>query len=719
MRKAILVSALILLVLPSLVSAADYYVAQNNPGGCNNGWDGTEIQPFCTIQMGVDYAVAGDTIYIKEGVYHEHVDIMKSGGPGNYIKLVRYKNDTVVLDGTGNSNRRGSNPMGYIWIEGIEITNWDSDGIRGYEGTNHNVFMDIYTHHNPRGSGIYMFHGSGSGYHKFIRVRSSHNGGHGLKVHGYDNYFKDCEAWENGQRSGFDIGVGCAGIQLSDETYGSTIIEGGRFYDNGINRDSGSCHGIRWCVIPGAGETALIANVTVYGNRFRGISFECSGVSHDTTIRNSNIYGNRESGIWIVSGTRDITIEDNCIHENRDYGVKAQSGASGIEAIGNVIFGNIDGVMTSNVIDTGNIFQDDGTCHVTPQCSDGIDNDGDGMADYPSDPDCFDPSDDKESGDSVDCGNLLCDPGECDSCLGDCTFGDCCGIEGCNPGVGENCSSCPDCPCGAMPCIEHDCTDMVVWFDFDQISGGLASDSSPYHNDGQISGVTQVSGRIGTALEFDGASGYVEAGDSASLDLQSQVSITAWIYPVSVNSWDRIVAKSHSSSGYPYTMYGLLFDDAGHARLEIASGGTQNAVNGNAIIPLNTWSFVAGIYDGEAFRVYVDGVLENSVALSGLIDTNDMSLSIGRSGFDRHYFDGMIDEVRVYNRALSQQEVTQLHENGYIEYSRSDVSPRNGCIRQNELIDFIGLWKTPSGGIAMPELMDAIGLWKQGTGCIN
>jgi hypothetical protein len=53
-----------------------------------------------------------------------------------------------------------------------------------------------------------------------------------------------------------------------------------------------------------------------------------------------------------------------------------------------------------------------------------------------------------------------------------------------------------------------------------------------------------------------------------------------------------------------------------------------------------------------------------------------------------------------------------------MRFHRADINPRNGCVLQGELIGFIDLWKTPSGGVVMPELMDAIGLWKQGTGCI-
>jgi hypothetical protein len=104
-------------------------------------------------------------------------------------------------------------------------------------------------------------------------------------------------------------------------------------------------------------------------------------------------------------------------------------------------------------------------------------------------------------------------------------------------------------------------------------------------------------------------------------------------------------------------MYGLLFDNANHIRLEIATNGQQNAVNSLTAIPLNTWTFVAGTYDGTTMKVYVNGNLDNSFSHTGAIDTNNMPLSIGRSGFGSDYFKGMIDEVKIWNRALTVDEI--------------------------------------------------------------
>ena len=179
-------------------------------------------------------------------------------------------------------------------------------------------------------------------------------------------------------------------------------------------------------------------------------------------------------------------------------------------------------------------------------------------------------------------------------------------------------------------------------------------DSTSNDNDGIPNGNTlTASGKIDGAQDFDG-NDYVESPDSSSLDLTSEVTLSAWIRPTSTSGYDRIVAKSHSSAGAPWTMYGLLFDNANHLRAEIASSGNQNAVDGTTVVPTNTWTYATITYDGSNIRVYFNGSEDATpTALSGSIDTNNVPLSIGRSDYDSDYFNGRIDEVRVSNMARS------------------------------------------------------------------
>jgi len=187
----------------------------------------------------------------------------------------------------------------------------------------------------------------------------------------------------------------------------------------------------------------------------------------------------------------------------------------------------------------------------------------------------------------------------------------------------------------------------------------LALDDSTANNNDVTTEVSdpayQATGQIGYAVEFDGndAVEITDPGAGSTLDITAQVTVSAWIRPTAITAWNRIVAKSHTANVSPWTMYGLLFDDTSHLREEIASGGAQSGANGNSVIPIDgSWTFATITYDHTALRVYVNGSAEGTpISLSTNIDTNDMPLSIGRSGFDADYFTGRIDEVRVSNIA--------------------------------------------------------------------
>ncbi|MEF8874181.1 MAG: LamG-like jellyroll fold domain-containing protein [Candidatus Thermoplasmatota archaeon] len=218
---------------------------------------------------------------------------------------------------------------------------------------------------------------------------------------------------------------------------------------------------------------------------------------------------------------------------------------------------------------------------------------------------------------------------------------------------------------------------------------GSVKDYSRNSNHGLIyndttSGVNGVDST--TSFYFDGSGDYVEAPHSPSLNLTEDVTISAWINPQTIENWDRFIAKSTSTNDYPWTLYGLLFDDGGHLRMEITNqNGNRVSVNGKTSIPTNQWTHVAGSYDGGEIKIYVNGELDGSAPQSGGIENNTMPLSIGRSGFDGNYFHGRIDEVMVYNRSLSGDEIDNLYQlgGGLVTYYRMDrnISGDGGSVK--------------------------------------
>ena len=107
-----------------------------------------------------------------------------------------------------------------------------------------------------------------------------------------------------------------------------------------------------------------------------------------------------------------------------------------------------------------------------------------------------------------------------------------------------------------------------------------------------------IIGQIGNAYNFNGA-GYIRMSINSSLDLNKELTLSAWIRATNVSGYPRIVAKSHTSNNLPYTMYGLMFDNSQHTRLELSQGNGQTALDGNTLIPLPAqWRYVVGTYNG-------------------------------------------------------------------------------------------------------------------------
>jgi len=103
----------------------------------------------------------------------------------------------------------------------------------------------------------------------------------------------------------------------------------------------------------------------------------------------------------------------------------------------------------------------------------------------------------------------------------------------------------------------------IAYWKLDEGTGTTSADSSLNKNNAILfNGPAWVTGKFGKAIQFDGTNDYLEAPDSSSLDLSSKITLSAWINPSVATSYSRMIAKSHTSNATPYTMYGLMFDNA-------------------------------------------------------------------------------------------------------------------------------------------------------------
>jgi hypothetical protein len=190
----------------------------------------------------------------------------------------------------------------------------------------------------------------------------------------------------------------------------------------------------------------------------------------------------------------------------------------------------------------------------------------------------------------------------------------------------------------------------VAAWGFGEGSGAVASDVSGYGNHGSLSGATWTTGKYGSGLAFNGSNALVSVADAASLDLSTGMTLEAWVNPTSTaSSWRDVIFKS-------VDMYYL--EGASPKGGAPAAGGTfTGPLYGTGVLPILSWSHLATTYDGATLRLYVNGVQVASRAQTGAIRVSGGTLSIGGNAAFGQYWIGRIDEVRIYNRALSASQI--------------------------------------------------------------
>ena len=194
---------------------------------------------------------------------------------------------------------------------------------------------------------------------------------------------------------------------------------------------------------------------------------------------------------------------------------------------------------------------------------------------------------------------------------------------------------------------------LVAAYSFNDGAGTSITDSAGGANPGSISGATwTTAGKYGSALSFDGVNDWVTVSDSASLDV-TRVTLEAWVRPTALGSMWRTVLHKEQPGGMVYALYAN--QGFGLPLGQVNIGGARNALGAN--LPLNTWSHLAVTYDGAVLRLFVNGTAAGTVTVSGSIPASTGPLRIGGNAVRSEWFAGQIDEVRVYNRALTQSEI--------------------------------------------------------------
>jgi hypothetical protein len=226
---------------------------------------------------------------------------------------------------------------------------------------------------------------------------------------------------------------------------------------------------------------------------------------------------------------------------------------------------------------------------------------------------------------------------------------------------------------------------LVAWYRFD----GNALDSSGNQIHGtEIGDPAYDAGVFGQAINLDGDGDYVDCGLAPELDITDFITFTYWIKVVEFDkAWNTVLSRGDDS---------WRSSRAGTENfMEAAVGGTTGNYT-YGVTPVNDgqWHHIGWVYDGTMNYLYVDGVLDASEENSGQITVSSYPLFIGtNSQYTDRTWTGLIDDVMIFNRALTQEEIQHIRENSADAYPKaSGPVPADGALHEDTWVNLS--WKS-------------------------
>ena len=211
------------------------------------------------------------------------------------------------------------------------------------------------------------------------------------------------------------------------------------------------------------------------------------------------------------------------------------------------------------------------------------------------------------------------------------------------------------------------CATPIAQWNFEEGTGTTAYDTSGNGYNGGLIGTTTptwISGKIGKALNFNGSTSYVDAGDINATEGISALTVSYWVNGSAAvqNAFSGIVSKGVdtglSSSWYSWTtpsnIYWQVSNGSSAPNITVSSGTVLN----------NKWHFFTGTYDGSKISFYLDTILQGTAPLTGNINSTTIPVQIGRYNSAGRFFNGSIDQVRIYNYARTPAQIAYDYNRG-------------------------------------------------------
>jgi hypothetical protein len=202
----------------------------------------------------------------------------------------------------------------------------------------------------------------------------------------------------------------------------------------------------------------------------------------------------------------------------------------------------------------------------------------------------------------------------------------------------------------------HAANQLVLHLSFDEGAGSVAKDSSKLKNDCTLKGNPKwIDGKFGKALELDGAT-WGEVADSDSLDLTGAMTIEVWVKMYGGGEGTQsAVEKASAWIDGEYNLAALYSNGTILQMKDLPEECNDDNVGSS--IQDNNWHFLVGMWDGGTIKLYIDGKLDKEMACAGTLLTNTEPLFIGARGGTQRFIIGALDEIKIYNYALSEAEI--------------------------------------------------------------
>jgi trimeric autotransporter adhesin len=205
---------------------------------------------------------------------------------------------------------------------------------------------------------------------------------------------------------------------------------------------------------------------------------------------------------------------------------------------------------------------------------------------------------------------------------------------------------------------------LVAYYPFDN----NAVDKSGNNNDGIVNGPILTSDRKGnmnSAYAFDGVDDYIYVSDSEILRITGQITMSVWFKTDYTLPFAGLICKAE-----PYEIrHGYLMDIDNHNKVRADviydhSNGVGGTLVSNNVLIDNKWHHVLATYNGKKFKLYIDGKLDNKIVYKKGLQSNTEPLLIGwdqNTWLSHRHFEGSIDDIRIFNRALNKKEISELY----------------------------------------------------------